>query len=782
MNMNHILLAKSQREENGHIVDLAVSLLDHSKAVLAAARAILDEVEDFLPAEVDKPELRKLVLAGAVLHDLGKANSIFQQKIRRELREFNQPLRHEILSALIVAGVAPNCARFSKWLESAFQHQENPARWAWMLSWVVGGHHLKMHHVPDYESGQMAKIIGIPPDNIVFPDNQAQPVIDLLVSVLREMGASVSTPHIPSFEISTDLDGDNCHAMILDNYVYESEDVAEELSPDERLLTAVAKGLVIAADIAGSALWDGKNGDEASPEKAIRDSLEHGLSNTMLDDIINQKTDKNGLWEFQKQVGRSAAKRTILEAACGGGKTVAAYEWSRRHAGRKLIFCYPTTGTASAGFKDYLHAQTELERALIHSRADADIKYMSDNGKGGGDEEWDTVSRIESLRAWGQQAIACTVDAVLGLMQNQRRGLFSFPAILRSAIVFDEIHSYDSKLFGTLLRFLNTFPNIPVLLMTASLSPARRNKLIELSDVKHLNGDSDEERKDRYRIERQDDPANCWNLVIDSLNQKDRSGGSHGKVLWVCNTVKDATKIYEDSLNRKDIIVEPMLYHSRYRYRDRVEIQDRVISAFKSDGPCLAVTTQVCEMSLDISASLLVTARPPFPALVQRLGRLNRKREFGDNALCLEYPFEGRDRRPYRLDDLKTADEIIGKLAEKTKFSQADLREHLKDVGNDGNFKQHSAWLDDSWESGQATLREGDSSITVLMKADEAEIRKASLHKNPTARDVAPWTIPMLLKPRGSICTDGTIGGFPLVTDQSIEYDEKGARWREPKA
>ena len=65
MNMNQILLAKSQREEDGQIVKSPVSLLDHSQAVLAAARAILDEVEGFLPVEVVKPDLRKLVPRGA---------------------------------------------------------------------------------------------------------------------------------------------------------------------------------------------------------------------------------------------------------------------------------------------------------------------------------------------------------------------------------------------------------------------------------------------------------------------------------------------------------------------------------------------------------------------------------------------------------------------------------------------------------------------------------------------------------------------------------------------
>ena len=772
--MTHVLLAKSQGQENGQD---AVSLLDHSKAVLAAAHVILDEVEEFLPAGLSKSDLRKLVLAGAALHDLGKANSIFQRKIQGELSKFNQPLRHEILSVLIVAGVAPRCTEFSKWLENAFQDQENPSLWVWMLSWVVGGHHLKMHHVADYESGRMAKIMNIPNDNIKFLGNQVQPVIDLLVDILRATDMSVaSVPCIPCFEITTDLDDDDCHAAILDNYVYESEDIAEKLSPDERLLTAVAKGLVVAADISGSALWSGKNGDDTLPEKAIRESLECGFCAAGSDKIIESRIGGGRLREFQKRVGDSVSKRTILEAACGGGKTIAAYEWSKQHSGRKLFFCYPTTGTASAGFQDYLHAQTDLERALIHSRAEVDIDRMHDNGKGdGGGEEWDIVSRVESLRAWGQEVIACTADSVLGLMQNQRRGLFSFPAILRGAFVFDEIHSYDAKLFGALLRFLLTFPDIPALLMTASLSPARRKLLDEVSDEWcREDGDSGEEAKKRYRIERLQSPVECWSAVAKNL-----SWG--GKVLWVCNTVKDAVSVYEEAHMRNDLGVAPILYHSRYRYRDRVKIQDRVISAFKTDGPCLAVATQVCEMSLDISASLLVTARPPFPALVQRLGRLNRYTESGDGALCLEYPFEGRDRQPYRLGELESSNEIISELAENGEFSQTDLRERMRDVAEDDDPRLHSAWLDDSWESGQATLREGDSTVTVLMKVDEAEIRREFPRRNPTAREVAPWTIPMSLKPWNSICADGMIGGFPLITDQSIEYDEeKGARWREP--
>src|SRR5208337_661518 len=111
----------------------------------------------------------------------------------------------------------------------------------------------------------------------------------------------------------------------------------------------------------------------------------------------------------------------------GNKKTTAAYMWAKTWAkGKKLFFCYPTTGTASAGFEDYLLAQDQLTRELIHGRAWVDLRAM----RGSPDDELsETANRIESLSAWGCQVLACTVDTVLGLIQNQSRPLFSFPAV-----------------------------------------------------------------------------------------------------------------------------------------------------------------------------------------------------------------------------------------------------------------------------------------------------------------------------------------------------------------
>ena len=449
-----------------------------------------------------------------------------------------------------------------------------------------------------------------------------------------------------------------------------------------------------------------------------------------------------------------------------------------------MIFCYPTTGTAAAGFDDYLFAQEELERDLMTSRAGVDIRRMLANKTEAADgdrrklrhpnrdEDLENLMRQESLQSWGRQAIAATSDFVLGLMQNHRRSLFSFPIIVKSAIVFDEVHSYDAKMFGSLVRFLGSFPQVPALLMTASLQPARREAL-QRAGVSYTPfcGDNKKERADRYCLEWWEKntvaPDDYWVAVKNAL-------GDGGKVLWVCNTVADAVRIYDEAEKLGDD-VKRILFHSRFCYRHRVDRQDEILTAFgKDNSPCLAVTTQVCEMSLDISANLLVTALPPFPALVQRMGRLNRRLENRDGARCLVYDYDGMDGRPYLRADLKAARDAVKKLADKRRaLSQRDLKHALDEMPEVvDDIKFHSSWLDGAWESKQSTLREGDATVPVLLAQHEDEIRTRVREIGKSAA-VKEWLVPILASKH--VSRIGRIGGYPLVS--RVEYDqEKGAR------
>ena len=746
-----------------------VSLTEHTGSVFTAAKSIFDVVNPFLPAELDKGALQELVYASAILHDIGKANSAFQDMLRGKLQrtQKQQPLRHEVLSALIVTGVIKETRDFTDWLrKQAFSHR--PAEWVWMVGWAAGGHHLKLHHYADHEHGELVRTSSV--DDIEFYGQAASATLALLDIALLESGVSVKgRPDLPDFTLSSDVSDEVNHVSLVEEFVWESEERAERLDENNRLLLAYGKAIVIAADVAGSALWT------TDFEPAVRQSLQKTISGAELESIVREMQNKTpnfvNLRPFQEKTAKTPSP-AVLIAACGGGKTVAAYEWARQYEGRKLFFCYPTTGTASAGFADYLFAQSELERDLIHSRAEVDIEHMTRNG-GESDEERESLLKVGSLRAWGQQVVACTADTILGLVQNNRRALFSFPAILKSAIVFDEVHSYDTKLFGALVRFLWAFPQLPVLLMSASLPQSRLEALREaLGDRwrQPIRGDETEEGRIRYRLEWQENRDDGWNTVSEIL-------ANRGKVLWVCNTVSDAVKVYRQAKEKVPEIA-PLLYHSRFRYMDRVGIQDRVIAAFKEKGtPCLAVTTQVCEMSLDLSAQLMVTALPPFPSLVQRLGRLNRRGEIDAGARCLVYPFNCKDGEPYRRSELKASGEIVRRLCSADKaLSQADLTKELDVLTQNEELKLYSSWLDGGWESRQATLRESGATITVLLEQDREEIMKA---EQGGQGKLAAWTVPVLYKPE-KLHNSDTIKGYPLVSGV-LYSEETGAEWQDEK-
>jgi CRISPR-associated endonuclease/helicase Cas3 len=49
------------------------------------------------------------------------------------------------------------------------------------------------------------------------------------------------------------------------------------------------------------------------------------------------------------------------------------------------------------------------------------------------------------LSLWSTPLVVTTSDTILGLMSNARRAVYSLPAIVNSAIVFDEIHAFDDQ-------------------------------------------------------------------------------------------------------------------------------------------------------------------------------------------------------------------------------------------------------------------------------------------------------------------------------------------------
>lgn len=774
MNKPEILLAKTP--ENPKAIEVAwESLVGHSKEVFHAAMYFLGKLApDCDPYfKSDAWQLIEcLTKLGALLHDLGKATDVFQGMLLQHPKyvRLTHPVRHEILSALLLSQVK---SPLQEWLQNSFQSQSQ--HFPWLLSWVVGGHHLKLHEDGDLsEDGgeRLLRIKGVPNEMHFWgAHGNIQELLNTAWALGNKTGSAPKLFDLVLSVFEDDYQTEDSLECLLDDFVQTSNKLCQKISNTEKYAVAFAKAIVIAADVACSALTAEKKATTAWLQAAWQNYLHQDK----LRRIIQDKIGTQQLRGFQQRVAQSTAPVTVTVAGCGTGKTVAAYAWACRHAlKKKLFFCYPTTGTASAGFEDYLLAQNDLERALIHSRAAADLERLLPSDE---DDELSASHKLEALRAWPQQVIACTVDTVLGLVQNQRRGLITFPIIAASAFVFDEIHNYDGKLFGALLRFLKALPQVPALLMSASLPPHRYQMLQDALSSRLgqiITGDPDLESWPRYTIHWLASAEACWPWVLQAIKNQQR-------VLWVCNTVNDAITIYDQAC-RQDLPIKPLLYHSRFRYRDRVAIQKKVIDQFRRKGPVLVISTQVCEMSLDISADVLISALPPFPALIQRLGRLNRYyNPAAGSAPCFLYDFSCRENQPYRQSDLNAARRAVQELLDKP-LSQQNLAQRLADLQLAEEIGMYSAWLDGVWKTHRRPLREGSATINILLEQDLPEIKaylKARRLK-ATASSLTTWIIPMLFTNQCRFVA--RFGGYPVVADQYVNYDpERGAQWRNQK-
>jgi CRISPR-associated endonuclease/helicase Cas3 len=549
----------------------------------------------------------------------------------------------------------------------------------------------------------------------------------------------LTTPPPPFPEETRNLVGTNDVFSQIGAWARQNQQAWDKLKkmPAGRLVAA-AKNTLIAADMAGSALPRDMPNDDHRWEE-IEKALTNKPKPSDLQFIVDwrlkrakRKGEKGELRQFQILVAESTAPVTYLKAGCGGGKTLAAYLWAaQRYPNRRLFFCYPTTGTATEGFKDYLHPadadadenDPDIERLrqidadLFHSRRDVDFEVILSTGADTKSADADAAAKLEALDAWSTPVVACTVDTVLGLVQNNRRGLLLWPALAQSAFVFDEIHAYDDRLFGALLRFLRDVPGLPVLLMTASLPKVREEALVEVlrKQGQTLNQIPTKEQFERWEKEepRETLPRYRKEKITDNdplpiIKETLKSGG---KVLWVCNTVGRVMDAADRAAE-----CNPLIYHSRFKYVDRVQRHKAVIGAFDRKGPALAICSQVAEMSLDLSADLLVTDLAPVPPLIQRLGRLNRKAKAGDPTKPLVI-IEPDGDLPYKQTELDAARMWLGELTEKD-ISQQQLAEKWEQSGDQPPELVVSAWLDGGPTTTVSELREASPGITVLMDED----------------------------------------------------------------
>jgi len=522
--------------------------------------------------------------------------------------------------------------------------------------------------------------------------------------------------------------------------------------------------------------------------------------------------------EVQRAVILQNSSYIILQAGCGSGKTAAALHFIASRANRgevdRGIITLPTRFTTNSMFWDFqshyglLTGHTgihhgEVESVLLSAR----------------EEEEETDLTLRDLKIensfFNRPVNVCTVDHLLySLLHCHRCADRAFGNLMTAAVVFDEIHFYDEftlKKIGQCMQLLRSL-KVPHMVMSATIprsvvSHLQEEAACDGADYSFIRQDIiciDDEEDKPFIIEKKAEP------LIDSghvSNELESLLGEHLSLrqMVVVNQVERAKAVAREARLRWPR-ANVVCYHSEFSRRDR-DVKERIIRAlfraerertkgekellaakgFTPGEQVLLVSTQICEMSLNISADVMYSEIAPADAVAQRGGRLHRRGRFpraGDCSCrqCLRLPKDfqfrlylfplpwdnGKSHLPYKDDNggesiLQKSWEVIG-----GEYSFSNVVQWVNEVYPEAPSMENGAMcrmiVEDAVFGRRPSERFGDE------YGDVSEGSFRVRHKNVTTATVVP----------AARLPEGNFDPLRLVKDEGMQVSlPKLNRWKD---
>lgn len=599
---------------------------------------------------------------GAILHDIGKTSSQFQQTLKAN---YQRPpgfvFRHEIASLF-----------FTSLLN---EEEKYP-----IIDMIVA------HH------------------KSIYNDIGGKGILDLM-----ENNPKFLDSHLRNFEIwSTDA------LAILSSFGFETKEITCQQARDNFYevvdyceLKAYGyspwKGVLIAADHLASAL-DGYS-----------ESLLKRLF--VQPDVSYYHSRISELYPLSLIATDDRSAHTMVTAPTGAGKT----DFLMRRCKGRIFYTLPFQASINAMYeriKDDLK-DTNADVRLLHAASSIKLE----NGK---------IEEKILQRHIGASVKVLTPHQIASLVFGTKGYEAMIVDLKGCDVILDEIHTYSETTQAIVLKIVEILCNIGcrVHIGTATMPTVLYKRLIDI-----LGG-----KENVYQVKLSDNLLNTFDRHIiyksesfESLKSKIAEAVEHKqKILLVCNQVKRAQKLFE-SLSENYPNIPKMLVHSRFKRGKRSQLESDLRNIYnKSVDACIVVSTQVVEVSLDISFDLLITECAPIDSLIQRFGRINRKRTTETIGhfkpiYVLMPPTEKTNALPYSLEVLKRTYENLsdGELM-KEKDSQKlidivypsiefiDI--DLSAVFNDGKWK-----IKELWHNSKSALLEtlDIDSVTCIDEADK---------------------------------------------------------------
>lgn len=359
---------------------------------------------------------------------------------------------------------------------------------------------------------------------------------------------------------------------------------------------------------------------------------------------------RNELYPLSMISADNSSKHTLVTAPTGAGKT----DFLLRRCRGRVFYTLPFQASINAMYdriKSDL-SDTDAQVYLLHAASNLKVK---DN----------KVEESIMQRHVGASVKVLTPHQMASIVFGIK-GYEAMALDLRGCdVILDEIHTYSDVMQSIVLRIIEVLVALDcrIHVGTATMPTVLYEKILELlggpESVYEIKlGAQTLQTFNRHKVYKLDDIEEAYDVIASAVER-------NSKLLIVCNQVKRAQKLYQtiDDLYPE---VRKMLVHSRFKRMDRARLEMDLREDFNKleNVPCIVVSTQVVEVSLDISFDVMITECAPIDALTQRFGRINRKRTretIGHyKPIYVIAPSEDEnDALPYSLDVLKTTFDVL---------------------------------------------------------------------------------------------------------------------------
>lgn len=539
---------------------------------------------------------------GAILHDIGKGHPIFQKRLKMRRRPEDTVFRHEIASLFFLSAFPEN-------------------QWNGLVEMVVSHHKSVRNDVAKLGLLDLDEEY----DYLDFHLGNWEEWSQRAWSVLLELG-------IP-YRLITRADA-------IENIEY-CIDYCEEKIRESGF--SEWKGLLMGADHFASA--------------AIAET-EKKLSKTFRVPNLSFYDRPNPLYSLSVESAESSKKHTIVVAPTGAGKT----DYLFRRCSGRVFYTLPYQASINAMFrrvaKDLDGDNPDLDIRILHSTSQI-IKRKNE------EEETTLQSHIGS-------AVKVLTPHQLASLAFGMNGYEAMILDLRGCdIILDEVHTYSGISQSIVLKLVEILNKIGcrIHIGTATMPSVLYNEILGIlgNDVLEIKLHNEElDLYDRHVIYKVKSFKDCDNIIEKGIKNNE-------KILLVHNRVKFAQDTY-NFIKEKYPHIQCLLLHSRFRRIDRNEKEVELIGLDEegntlkkfntSNSACIVVSTQIVEVSLDISFDLMITECAPLDALIQRFGRINRKRTAETigklkNVYVIEPPESDTDSKPYDFNILQKSFEVL---------------------------------------------------------------------------------------------------------------------------